>query len=173
MSLRSRLAVVACSVAVCTLVLPACSHHNNTVGAASSPAAAEARASLPQAVTNNAKDYIAKLESFNAQLDDVNSKNTALKALPTIAESIEPINKLTKQLNALSPAVKSKLIAAYGDQFTELNNDFADNANRLLTSSETSAFFKSTFDNIRLLGKTHNGRWNATTTAGIDAEYGN
>jgi hypothetical protein len=172
MSLRSRLAVVACSVAAGALVLPACSHHNNTVGA-TSQAAIEARASLPQAVTNNAKDYIAKLESFNAQLDDVNSKNTALKALPSIAESVEPINKLTKQLNALSPAVKSKLVAAYGDQFSSLNGDFAANADRLLSSSETSTFFKSTFENIRLLGKTHNGRWNATTTAGIDAEYGN
>lgn len=170
MSLRSRLAVAVCSVAACTLVLPACSH--NTVSTASQ-AATEARASLPQSVTNNAKDYIAKLESFNAQLDSVKSSKTALKALPSIAESVEPINKLSKQLSTLSPAVKAKLGVAFGEQFAALNSDFAANSNRLLTSSDTAPFFKSTFENIRLLGQTKGGRWNATTTAAIDAEYGN
>ena len=76
-------------------------------------------------------------------------------------------------LNALSPEVKNTLGAAFGDKFTELNSDFAANANRLLASSDTSTLFKSTFNNIRLLGQRNGGRWNATTTAGIDAEYGN
>jgi hypothetical protein len=173
MSLRSRLAVVACSVAACTFVLPACSHNTVSADSHASPAVTQARASLPQSVTNNAKDYIAKLESFNTRLEGVNSKNTALKALPNIAESAESINKLTAQLSALSPDVKSKLGTAYGDQFSTLNSDFASNANRLMGSADTSKLFKSTFDNIRLLGQTKGGRWNSITTAAIDAEYGN
>ncbi len=164
MSLRSRLAIAVCAASVCALVLPACNHNSTYANSASTKAMAD----LPQPVLTNAKDYIAKLDSFNNQLDAVNGSTSALKALPSIAESVEPINKLADQLNNLSPDVKRTLTAAFGEQFTSLNNDLNANANRLLASPETASLFKSTFNNVRILEQRAGGRWQ-TTTASVSA----
>jgi len=150
MSARTRLALALSSAApllVLFAALPACETTKSVVG---QDAATKAMSSLPQGVMNTAKDYIAKLGNVNSMLAGIRDNATALKTIPGLAEIVEPLNKLTDSLNALSPQLKEQARTAFGDQLDTVNTGFTNQSNRLSSMPDTGSLLKSTLDRVKL-----------------------
>ena len=146
MTARTRLAVALCCTALLA-GLPACETAKSVAG---SDAASKAMSSLPQGVMNAGKDYIAKLGDMNSMLAGIKDNASALKAIPGLAEIVEPLNKLTDQLSALSPELQKQAKTAFGDQLNTVNSGFTSQANRLSSMPEVGNLLKSTLDRVKL-----------------------
>jgi hypothetical protein len=147
MTTKTRTALVLCSAGV--LALAGCKN-NGTSTAPASEAATKAMASLPQSVTNMAKDYIAKLGDMNSMLAAIHDKAAALKAIPRLAPVADSVTKLSEQLSALSPAVKDQTKTALGDQIATANDTFTSQASRLSSMPEIGDLLKPVFDRVKL-----------------------
>jgi hypothetical protein len=147
MTLSTRAAALVCSAALLA-TLPGC--EKGSTASATSEAATKALADLPQAAMTSAKDYIAKLGDVNGLLAGIKDQASALKAIPGLAEIVEPLNKLTDSLNALSPEVQNNIRKAFGGQLDAANKAFTSQASRLSANPATGDLLKSTLDKIKL-----------------------